>query len=133
MAGDDQCARRGIEILRPLENFHGATGARQKRRGEKTASGSADDGDSTSGPTYLFDLLLQNDLPVPQILIVSLAAHQGGSALQGELQFPASAGRGLSPALIRSGIAPAILTRPYPERQPTKIKQYSQTSALGKA
>jgi len=34
-------------------NFHGAAGARKKRRGEKTASGAADDGDLTSDPRPL--------------------------------------------------------------------------------
>src|SRR6266851_8585439 len=36
VAGDDQRARRGIEFFGPLEDFHGAAGARQKRRGEET-------------------------------------------------------------------------------------------------
>jgi hypothetical protein len=36
------------------------------------------------------------------------------------------------PALVLPGIAPVILTRSFPRRQPKMIKQYSQTSALGK-
>ena len=49
VAGDDQSARRGIELFGAFQDFHRAAGPRQQRRREKTGSGAADDGDLLAG------------------------------------------------------------------------------------